>query len=61
MAFDSLNFFKKIFGEKLIEDFKVELEKIQKSWISHLEENERSHQEILKKLDEISKKIEKRK
>jgi uncharacterized protein (DUF433 family) len=61
MAFDSLNFFKKIFGEKLIEDFKVELEKIQKSWLFHLEENERSHQEILKKFDEISKKLEKRK
>jgi hypothetical protein len=58
MAFDSLNFFKKIFGEKLIDDFKIELEKMQKSWSSHLEENEKAHQEILKKLDEIDKTLD---
>jgi hypothetical protein len=60
MAFDSLNFFKKIFGEQLIDEFKIELEKMQKSWNSHLEENEKSHKEILAKLDELSKKIEKK-
>jgi|YelNatPaOPRAMG01_1025707.scaffolds.fasta_scaffold503199_2 hypothetical protein len=61
MTFDSLNLFKKIFGEKLIDEFKIELEKIKRSWIFHLDENEKSHKEILTKLDEISKKLEKRK
>jgi len=52
-----LTFFKKIFGEKLITDLQIELDKIKESWISHLEKDEKEHQEILKTLDEIKEKL----
>jgi len=46
-------------GEELIKEFNEEVQKFLKVWQEHLETDKRDHQEILKKLDEISKKIEK--
>jgi len=51
-------FFRKIFGEKLVNDFQIELDKIRKSWIEHIEKDEKEHQEILKFLSEIKERLE---
>jgi len=51
------NFFRKIFGDKLIDDFQIELDKIKQSWVEHIEEDKKEHQEILKVLNEIKEKL----
>lgn len=53
----NLDFFKKIFGEKLITDFEGEINKMKKSWSEHLDKDGKEHEKILKSLKEIKNKL----
>jgi uncharacterized membrane protein (DUF106 family) len=48
-------------GQELLNEFNKEIQEFLKVWKEHCEMDKKEHQEILAKLNEISKKLEERK
>jgi len=54
-----LNFFKHIFGEKMVADLEAQLKQVKESWEGHLSQDEKEHKAILDAIEALNKKIDK--